>query len=103
MFLLMQPLQIPDVTSDIEEQLQGHDTCVRLVLSHNKNVHAPGRYRRRLAMARTTRQSHSSSADAKSNLLDKFESGRVSQVPSCAANARPFIALTFCFRTTTCG
>lgn len=53
---------IPDVTSDIEEQLQGHDT-----------------YRRRLAMARTTRHPHSSSADAKSNLLDKFESGRVSQ------------------------
>lgn len=53
-FNLFEPFQIPDVTSDIEEQLTGHDT-----------------YRHRLAMARRPHHAHHSSGQGQSTLVEK--------------------------------
>jgi hypothetical protein len=53
-FNLFEPFQIPDVTSDIEEQLTGHDT-----------------YRHRLAMARRPHHAHHGSGQGQSTLVEK--------------------------------
>jgi hypothetical protein len=91
-FCVIYLFQIPDITSDIEQQLQGHET-----------------YRRRLAMARAPhqhqqQQQQQSSETFKSNLVEKSQNlHQLPEVPSPAAHVRALSALMFWCRMMNCG